>query len=171
MSLLSTIKNISGWKRTGIIILVCLVVLGSLTAVILSRWADIKSWTVKKLAIEKPAKIITEIKIEYRDRWRTKIIIEQPDGTKITRESTHEAAATTTNAHSISIPVIPGEDRKKHHAKNYYLAGGIGASADDPHIIYLLGGGVYLCDWLAVGLQAQSTGQSVSGFAIITFSF
>ena len=171
MSLLSTIKNISGWKRTGIIILVCLVVLGSLTAVILSRWAEIKSWTVKKLAIEKPAKIITETKIEYRDRWRTKIIIEQPDGTKITRESTHEAASTTTNAHSVSTPTIPGENQKTSHTKNYYLTGGIGSSVADPHLTYLLGGGVYLCDWLAIGVQAQSDGQSAAGFALITISF
>lgn len=168
MNLLSAI---TGWKRGAIIVFVCLVILGGLTVAILAQWANLKSWAVRKLAIEKPAKIETVVKIEYRDRWHDRIIIERPDGTKITKESTHESGTTTSTAHVVSTPMIPEAKPQKINTHSYYISGGVGAPLSNTQMEYLLGGGIYVFDWLTVGVQIQTNGEEVRGYGLITVLF
>lgn len=159
------------WKKNAIVVLICFVVVGITSAIIMDRWSVIKAWGVKKLAIEKPAKVIVETKIEYRDRWHERIIIENPDGSKMTREIAHESSGTTLNANTTSTPIIP-EAKKEKTKKRYYLTGGIGCKLNSIDPIYAVGGGVYLCDWLSVGVQVQSNNSmDISGLALITISF
>lgn len=160
------------WKKNTLIVLVCFVAIGVTSAVIMNQWSTIKAWTVKKLAIEKPAKVIIETKIEYRDRWRNRVIIEQPDGTKITHENSHETSGTTLTANTTSIPIIPESKQENKNSSSYYITGGIGFSLGNIDPIYVIGGGVHITSWLSVGVQLQSNSQyKTAGLALVTISF
>lgn len=141
-----TFLKSSKWARWGIaggIILI--IILANLNTVINTT----KKWKAVIEAIKNPAKTETV----YIDRVIERTITKTVKGDTITVEKIKEVAGKTTESKPV-IPEVPASVTRGN--KSFYISGGAGYGLGDNQPTYLLGGGVYLLDWVSVGAQVQA---------------